>query len=901
MSPCKSRLLFFIPIGCHMSITPPERKTTKSTSASSRRPHGQRLLQRIHDAVTKEHFGIALSILKQNPVLRLPDYLAHDLVAKLRQRGQHDHVKQIVGHIGSSGTAVDLLSVEQKNAEHLSEPSEFQSHVVRLARNGKLRECFGLLDSSPSETLSPHALEALLKTASRSAHASNAHHVLHVLFPRYGLAPTALAFACFVDACGRGGNLKKALSILSNHSFTSLSKPEQTVVYEKLIDACIRCNSFKRAQSLLNRMIQSSVPRTQTVYDCLLSASGTARQVDDSLAVLSQMRTDGFSAQRITTYNALIRSSARAGKFGDAMKVYNSLRESPIEPNLDTFNAVLSSFARAAQPDKALNTLYSMRQKENLKPNAVSYNWVVNACARAGNVDRAFQVARTMRDEGIRLNVVTYNNLLQACCKAGLLERAFAMVKNMIQKEGIHPNSHTYDTLIQGCGRWGELDAALRLFHSMRKAGVAPTIVTYSIAIDACAKGGGAVAVDQAFELLNEMKRSGLEPNLVTYNSLIHACARAKRIDLAFNILNYLRKDRIVPDIVTLCSLVDACGRSGDISRAFQVIEQLPREFPSIKPNVPVYNALIYACFKADDFKRMRVAHDTMQTRGLQSNVVTYSTLITAYATKGHTSEAVTLLKQMQENGLRPNKLTFTSIIAGYGKVGKVDLAMKTLEESRCMWGQPDEELYTAAIVAAIGSDRKETALKLAKEMNLAGYSVPLVLNRMIRNVGDRERSGAELRSMLSAMEALDVRPQRMALETIVKAYAEEADVSSAFGVLPDMQRLGYPPNLQTYRTLIHACMLSKNPAHIRRARALFRKVRSTIKDGDPHLRSHRWRDLYEAIIRAVDKVPDPLERSKLLRAMFQSMAKDCGETHACSLAMRVFPEIVKRNDLNGD
>ncbi|CAN8062462.1 unnamed protein product [Agarophyton chilense] len=883
-----------------MSVQPPRHTTTKSTSTSPRRPNGQRLLQRIHDAVTNEQFGVALSILKQNPVLRLPDYLAYDLAAKLRLRGQHEHVKHISCHIAASSTVMDLLAVDQNGTESISEPSEFQSRVIRLARSGRLRECFGLLESSPSERLEPNTLESLLKTASRSAHASNADHVLHVLFPRYGLAPTALAFACFVDACGRAGNLRKALGILNDHSFVSLSETKQTVVYEKLIDACIRCNAFTKAQSLLNRMVQTSVPRTQSIYDCLLSASGTSRRVDDSLAILSQMRSDGFSAQRITTYNALIRSSARAGKFRDAMKVYNSLKESSIEPNIDTFNAILSSFARAAQPIKALSTLNSMRRK-NLKPNAVSFNWVVNACARAGDVDRAFEVARTMQSEGIRLNVVTYNNVLQACCKAGRLERAFAIVKNMIQKEGIHPNSHTYDTLIQGCGRWGELDAALRLFHSMRAAGVAPTIVTYSIAVDACAKGGGAVAVDQAFELFAEMKRNGLEPNLVTYNSLIHACARARRSDLAFNVLNSIRKDRIVPDIVTLCSLVDACGRSGDINRAFDVIEQLPREFPSIKPNVPVYNALIHACFKADNFERMKVAQDTMQVRGLLPNVVTYSTLITAYATKGHIDAATGFLKQMQDSGLRPNKLTFTSIISGYGRAGKVDLALKTLDESRKMWGQPDEELYTAAIVAAIGSDRKEMALKMAKEMNAAGYSVPLVLNKMIRNVGDRERSGSELRSMLSAMEALDVRPQRVALETIVKAFAEEADVDSAFGVLPDMQRLGYPPNLQTYRTLIHACMLSKSPAHIRRARALFRLLRSYMKDGDPQLRSHKWRDLYEALIRAIDKIQDASQRTGLLRATFQSMAKDCGGVHARSLAKRICAEMVEDIEMGSE
>lgn len=883
-----------------MCTTPPRQATTNTRPALPPRPNRDRLLQTIHDAVINEHLGVALSILSDNPVLRLPDHLAQKFAAKLRQRGQYEHLKQVSHHASPSQGIMDLLSIDQRDTRLNVEPSEFRTRLFRLARNGRLNECFSLIESSPSETLDTEVLEAFLKAAARSAHVSHSHYILHVLFPKYNLAPSAIAFSCFVDACGRAGNMRRALGTLSDPDFVRLPKVDQTLIYEKVVDACVRCRAARKAQVLLRRMIQRSIPRTQKIFDCLLSASrtkGNPRQVEEGLAIISQMRRDGFSAQSISTYNALIRGAGRAGKFTEAMNVYSALCESSIKPNRDTYNALLSSFARAAQPDKALRTLRSMREEHLITPNAISYNWVVNACARSGDVDRAFEVANTMKEEGIRLNVVTYNNLLKACCKAGHLERAFGLVKDMIQKEGIQPNSHTYDTLIQGCGRWGELDAALRLFYSMRAAGIAPTIITYSVAIDACAKCDATVAVDQAFELMMEMKRSGLEPNLVTYNSLIHTCARAKRADLAFKALQFMREDRVLPDIITLCSLVDACGRIGDVSRAFEIFEQLPREFPSIKPNVPVYNALIHACFKADDFERMEIALDALHRKGLQPNIVTYSTLISAYATKGRVEEVARFLNKMEESGMCPNKLTITSVISGYGRSGHVAQAMEMLEKARRVYGKPDEELYTAAIVAAIGGDRKETALKLAREMSRAGYCVPSVLNKMIRKTDDSERNGAELRRMLSAMEALNVRPQRVALETIVKAYAEEGDPVSAFGVLPDMQRLGYPPSHQTYRSLIHACMLSKDPTHIRRARALFRRVRASVEDGHECLRSYRWRDLYDAVVRAIDKVSDPTERIRLLRGMLESMAKDCGKVYASSLAERVCPEIL--NDLS--
>lgn len=845
-------------------------------------------------AVRDDRLGVALGLLRQHPALGIPEALAEELASKLRVRGL-SHRARLVGQRSeqcSETSAIRLLGVDGRVAvaeglrESVAEALvDVGERVAALASRGKVDDAFALICEVAPQHVGSYALECLVVAAASAGQLKRADDVLQQLFPRYARFPTCKAYVCFVDACGRAGNLRRARSALEAGSFRRLSREEQAKVYSRVVNACVRCNALEQAEHIVEQMQLRDVPRTEDIYTSLLSGCARHRPLQRSFQVLNLMRADGLEPRKVETYNALIEGCARAGRLREALSFFRAIeRDRMLQPDLYTYNALLSCYAKAHEPDRAFELLHHMQHESGITPNAKTYNWVVVACARTGDVSRAFEVAETMRRAGIRLNIVTNNNLLEACCNAGRLERAFALVKDLIEKQRVSPNSHTYNTIIRGCGRWGQLDAALRVLTSMRTAGVSPTVVTYSVAVDACARAGGSLALERAFELVDEMQSIGLEPNLVTYNSLIHACARARRADRAFAVTSRMQDARISPDIVTLCSLVDACGRSGCLHMAFDTIRNMPLENPRLRPNVPAYNALLHACFKAQSLDRLVMAFRDMRRLRLQPNVVTYSTLISAYASAGDMNKAVLKLARMRRRGLRPNRVTFTSLIAGYGRLGQVEDAMRILQEARETCGEPDEELYTAAIVASVRGDRQETALKLAEEMSSAGFLVPAVFNRMMIKVGDVERSGSELRDMLHAMEALGIRPQRAAVESLIPAYASEADVEAAFGVLPVMERLGYPPNLRTYKTLIETCAVND----LSRAYQLFSTVRMRVRNGDPRLRTHHWVALYEAMLRALAQHQPKDSVSDMRIPLLEDMIRDCGISTARAVAGRV-------------
>lgn len=122
--------------------------------------------------------------------------------------------------------------------------------------------------------------------------------------------------------------------------------------------------------------------------------------------------------------------------------------------------------------------------------------------------------------------------------------------------------------------------------------------------------------------------------------------------------------------------------------------------------------------------------------------------------------------------------MTFNSIIAAYRRISEVKLAMDIFEEVPKLFGEPDEELYTAAIVTAVASVHKKLAVELSNEISKSGYFVPTLLIRIMCNVSNVERIGEEFRRVLSAMQALKIQPKRVALQSLISMYAKEADAA---------------------------------------------------------------------------------------------------------------------------
>jgi len=104
---------------------------------------------------------------------------------------------------------------------------------------------------------------------------------------------------------------------------------------------------------------------------------------------------------------------------------------------------------------------------------------------------------------------------------------------------------------------------------------------------------------------------------------------------------------------------------------------------------------------------------ETMRKKGIQPDIFTYGSIITACDKVGDWEKALAFLKEMECCGIEPNVICFTSAISACGKVGKWKEAMDLLSKI------PDPNMisFGAAITACGISGQWQKALKLFSDM----------------------------------------------------------------------------------------------------------------------------------------------------------------------------------------
>ncbi|WOK99379.1 hypothetical protein Cni_G08091 [Canna indica] len=178
-----------------------------------------------------------------------------------------------------------------------------------------------------------------------------------------------------------------------------------------------------------------------------------------------------------------------------------------------------------------------------------------------------------------------------------------------------------------------DLPSALRLFELMD---VPPTASSYNCIIAALAELGGSSRSANAIELCRKMQSAGIKPNLVTTLALFPACVGMGALNSIKEIHGFAIRNRIQPNSHFGSGLVEAYGRCGCLSHARSVFDQME-----------------------------------------ERDVVSWSSLVSAYAFHGHAHSAMTIFKHMELDNVRPDGIMFLSILKACSHAGLADEALK--------------------------------------------------------------------------------------------------------------------------------------------------------------------------------------------------------------------------------
>eukprot|EP00913_Durusdinium_trenchii_P013961 g13109.t1 len=158
---------------------------------------------------------------------------------------------------------------------------------------------------------------------------------------------------------------------------------------------------------------------------------------------------------------------------------------------------------------------------------------------------------------------------------------------------------------------------------------------------------------------------NGLSRDSSSFNAVIACHNRQGNFHAAERLVRFMCQYGIEPDVVTLAAAVHSFARGKRPKKAEEMFEMILMRGQT-RADVVSFNALIDAWVKAEDVQRAKYWLERMLEVGVEPTVISYTTVLNAYAKQGNIEAAEEIMEQMKSKQLeeRSNHATLRACVA---------------------------------------------------------------------------------------------------------------------------------------------------------------------------------------------------------------------------------------------
>ena len=288
-------------------------------------------------------------------------------------------------------------------------------------------------------------------------------------------------------------------------------------------------------------------------------------------------------------------------------------------------------------------------------------------------------------------------------------------------------------------------------------------------------------------------------------------------------------------NLYTATNLIRAHSQLGDASSARRILSCIEGDEvnvngiiaqnwdASFKADTKCFNTVLSAVSNSKDARidTVEEIYNTMcepvlfSTPRPKKNVVSYNTMISAYARCGRRTDAFTLLNEMLEAGLKPDKYTITSLVVAVVKDGDIDTALNLLSDMKKAGIKADAVGYNTVIRSLCDNSQWFEAKSLVADMESRGIkpdskTYGLLMNGLLK----LNKPGPCLtlfESACSDQTTAALMENVQLYTTAITAAATLGDYERALELVSRMTLAGVKPNMKTLTALVGACLTGKS------------------------------------------------------------------------------------------
>ncbi|KAF5190558.1 Pentatricopeptide repeat [Thalictrum thalictroides] len=382
----------------------------------------------------------------------------------------------------------------------------------------------------------------------------------------------------------------------------------------KILDDCPNISTLKKVHSKI------------VVIECLNSNPSLSIKLMRAYSAYGQPNItrqvfDEIPQKNVVMYNVMIRSYVNNQLYGEALLVYMNMLSHGTAPDNYTFPCVLK------------------------------------ACSVSENLPVGLQIHAAVVRVGLESNLFVGNGLIAMYGKCDWLGDARQVLDEMCRKDVVSWNS-----MVAGFAQKGQFDDALEICKEMDSQMVKPDAGTMASLSPAVTDTSSANV-----EFVREMFDKMLVKGLVSWNVMIAIYVNNSLPAEAVELFSQMKAQGVEPDSVTIASILPACGDLSALEQGKRIHEYVVRK--KLGPNLFLDNALVDMYAKCGCLQAAREVFDEMQNR----DVVSWTSMISAYGMNGQGRDAVHLFSAMLDSGLIPDQIAFVSILSACSHSGLLD------------------------------------------------------------------------------------------------------------------------------------------------------------------------------------------------------------------------------------
>ncbi|XP_073012803.1 pentatricopeptide repeat-containing protein At2g29760, chloroplastic-like [Typha latifolia] len=473
--------------------------------------------------------------------------------------------------------------------------------------------------------------------------------------------------------------------------FSRIPEPN-SYIWNTMIRGCTKSNLPHLGLSFLRQMV-----RERAEIDCrtFVFALKACERLAGSLAgeeVHCLIWKLGFD-EELLVCNGLMHFYVKNGILACAKKVFGGM----CERDVVSWTTMIDGYGQNGLADEALRMFYRMLSA-NVRPNEVTLITVLSAISQVGILSLGKFVHKYIEMGDVDVSINLLNALVDMFGKCGCVDYAREVFDSMEVKD-----VYSWTSMLNVYGKSGNLELAVQIFDRMPKRNV----VSWSSMISAYSQAN---QPKEALNLFHEMIMANVEPIDATLVSVLSACAQSGCLDLGRWIYNhYIYKKKIKVSLNLANAFIDMFAKCGDVDAAARLFSEV-----------------------------------------LERDIVTWNSMIMAYAIHGYFKEALNLFEELKRIRIVPNDITFLGVLSACSHGGLVFEGRRHFEDMKTVFGVEPKAKHYACMIDLLGKvglveDAYELVRGMPKEPDEAGWGALLNACRMHGNVELGKLAGDKL------------------------------------------------------------------------------------------------------------------------------------------------------------